>query len=517
MKKTLSLLILFIALSYYQLTAQEDRNCFGINHVSRTFDIPAQSKPLRLKQTNTPEIIVTINGDKIIAPVLTSQFGVTTTFRNGNTQIQRQKLYSAAGINVLRFPGGSGSNQYFWDGNIPTNVSVKFKAYNGTTTEYLSPEEFVRFKTAIHSNATVVVNYFYARYGQTTAGTREARVKQAAEYAAGFVRKMNVELKAGITYWEIGNECYGNWEVGHKIDTSEITGKEYGEDFCVFAKAMKALDPTIKVGVVVTREDEKWNSGVLPEVKYEADFLVVHNYFTWVKLATPRKLQESLSQVESVKRDLQADVVAYTGKSSDYFPIAMTEFNSRGIYNCSMNNGLFITQVLGEAIRNNYGMLCLWNSESYWSVKEQESKGFLAVNDPDQKDYTPRPSYVPYYYFAKCFGDNMVEAESTNDSLKVYASWFSSGEQGVVLVNISSKTQNVSFKSQARSFKNIWLYEFYSDSVTPENKKFYVNGLTSNTRGGGPDLDKVLPYKASVKANSVLLVRPQSVSFLVMR
>ena len=64
---------------------------------------------------------------------------------------------------------------------------------------------------------------------------------------------------------------------------------------------MKKVDSTIKVGAVVYSKDGDWNRQVLAEVKDDADFLVVHNYFTSFKHTTYQDILSSLPQIGEIK------------------------------------------------------------------------------------------------------------------------------------------------------------------------------------------------------------------------
>ncbi|TRX71763.1 sulfatase-like hydrolase/transferase [Carboxylicivirga sp. M1479] len=522
MQKSIYLIICLILSSLsMQGYAQNPRQFFQDTWKEKHYITPSSYTNSTLP-TTSGDARVTFNTNLVLNKVLPTHLGVNTTFRNGNTQLDRTQLYTNAGIGSMRYPAGSGSNIYFYDGNTPTETRVEFNPIDGTLSKHNSmpPEMFVQFKKNANSEATVVVNYFYARYGITTEGTREARVQQAADYAAGFVRRLNIELDAGIKYWEIGNECYGAWEEGYEIDGVVTTGQEYGEDFCVFAEAMKAVDASIKVGAVVTREDDDWNSGLLPEVKDHADFLVVHNYFTSVKDATAENILASVPQVESVHTTLLDCIEKYTGKPRDYYPVAMTEFNSRGPMNCTMVNGLFVTQVLAEAIKNGYGMVDLWVSEWNWSESAQESKGFLAKADPQQADYTPRQSYMPYQYINSHFGDQMIEASSNNAHIKTYASTFSSGEVGLIIINTDANahTVNIDLSTFATEEADMYWHELHANSLEAGDHKFYINGETGTSTGGGPNnYASIAPFKAQLKSENTFEAKKYSVNFLVLK
>lgn len=455
--------------------------------------------------------------------------GVNTTFRNGANQNERQELYQNT-IQLLRYPAGSGSNIYFFDGRLPSSTVVRdkkgeiapFHPIDGTNSKMMTPHIFAQFKQNIAGEATVVVNYFYARYGKTPSGTRQHRVQQAADYAARFVRKMNIELGANIKYWEIGNECYGKWEYGYDVEgLGKVTGKEYGEDFRVFARTMKEVDPNIYVGAVIQPKEGDWNRGVLPEVQNCADFLIVHEYFTTVKEASLSNVLAAPATIGVDMENIKACIEKYTDKSKDHFLIAMTEFNVRGQHNCSMINGITLSQCIGEQIKHGYHFVSLWTSEWKWSTLEAESKGFLALKDPAQEDYSARPSYLPFYYWNRCMGNRLVKSITEHPDLKVYASTFTSGEIGAVVVNTSHKELYYEFNlpQTTKAYTAYW-YDCYGASIdlNQNYKKFFINGYTSSTTGGGPvNLNLVPPYCSEIKKEESFFIRPYSMHYVVLK
>lgn len=519
-------------------------NIFSEQWKPKNYVQPTATVKKKLAVTANPDVIVQIDRQTVIAPVLPTQFGANTTFRSGSDQRSRVSLYKGI-VNSLRYPAGSGSNLYFFDGKIPSNlnkytdkngITKDVKGIDGSDRKTMTPEIFINFKKDINGQATVVVNYYYARYGLTSNGTRIERVQQAADYAAAFVRKMNIELKGNIRYWEIGNECYGNWEVGFKVPgLPTATGKEYGEDFRVFAKAMKAVDPGIKVGAMLREQKgsfdvnelkdmtDNWNKGVLEEVKNDADFLIVHQYFTTFKDANAASILASDIKISSLKDSVQSEVKRYTGFKPTKFPVALTEYNSRGIFTENIINGIFLSNVLGEIIKSGYGFSTMWVLEWKWSGNDKGSHALMSVSNPDQVDYTARPAFIPLYYFSKCFGDQLVKSASSDAKVRVYASTFTSGETGVVLTNNSNLEKtirlNVSDKSGKPEIKKCQWFEFYGTTIEPAEKdfaKFYINNETSKTTEGGPaNLDAVKPYESVFEPNSVITIKPYSVVYLV--
>ena len=63
-----------------------------------------------------------------------------------------------------------------------------------------------------------------------------------------------------VKQWELGNEIFGNWVRGH------VTADVYANSAVRYAKAMRTVDPTIKliaVGEGVMVGQDEWNSAVL--------------------------------------------------------------------------------------------------------------------------------------------------------------------------------------------------------------------------------------------------------------
>lgn len=492
-------------------------NISQFNHwVPRSFSKPATSTQQTLS-TGSPTTEVSIDINNTLAPVLPTQFGVNSNFRSGNSLSSRAHLYEEFGS--FRFPAGSGSDIYFWDCNIPSSFAIPINGICGTssTANRLSASDFATFKQNAIGEATVVVNYGYARYGTTPSGTREDRVNQAAAYAAAFVQELNINQGANIKYWEIGNETYGNWEPGYDVNGSIVTGKEYGEDLRVFSDAMKAIDPTIWVGAVISHSRFDWNAQVLREVEDHADFLIVHNYY--VNVASSEESGNAIQKMANNMQEIQRIAKKNTNKPLGHFPVTMTEFNSQGDHTTTIANGLFVADALGHIIKNKFTLSSIWVNE--WGLSgtgNNHSHGILAKSDPGQPDYSPRPSYTPYYYYSRCFGDQMVESVVTgNSEVKSHASTFSSGEIGLVLLNYSNTAQDVAISYAGMSNNDtVYWYSVHADNQNIGNKKFYVNGITGTTAGGGPDdIDQVDPFKATLQSSAHLSLPPFSTSYFV--
>src|SRR5205085_2622855 len=115
--------------------------------------------------------------------------------------------------------------------------------------------------------------------------------------AAEWVRYDNGRTR----FWEIGNESYGTWQYGFRINTAAnhdgqpeiITGALYGQHFKVFADSMRKaaieIGATIYIGAMLKEEapatwwnntDRNWNSGIFENAGSSPDYFIVHSYYT---------------------------------------------------------------------------------------------------------------------------------------------------------------------------------------------------------------------------------------------
>ncbi len=476
---------------------------------------------------NNTNVRIDIDPSVIIAKILPTHFANNCSSWMGKkvlTDTIRKKHFKHAGITYMRFPGGNLSNDYFWDGNIPpVKTDPNFVAVSGTDGAWrLTVDKFLQLCDSLKSEPVFCVNLSLARYynGSTP-------VQYAAHYAAEWVRYVkNKGYKA--KYWEIGNENYGPWQSGYIIDKDTITGAKYADIFNVIVDSMKSADPSIKVGAVILPDDDGiktysgynwWNKYLIPKVIDKADFWIMHEYFTFNSNNLNNiTVSDVLGSVHMIKDDIdkmQISVAKYSGKSGNYLPVAMTEFNLRaGNKEVSHLSALFLSQVIGELIANNYGMYDLWDMQN-GTRTDGGDMGFVSWNDSELPDGTPRPAFYLYYLLNKIAGDQMIKAVSDDDSVKVYATSFANGHLGMWITNISEKSKSVSIAPKNFSGKNVYWYELTASSKT--SKKVFINGFTNSlyTQGGPLGYDTISPFSHSCQSISNIDIQPNSINFVI--
>lgn len=202
-------------------------------------------------------------------------------------------------------------------------------------------------------------------------------------------------------------------------------------------------------------------------------------------------------------------------------PIALTEWNIFAVGSKQMVshiNGLHATLTLGELIRNKYGQASRWDLSNAWDNGNDHGT-FSSGNEPDVAQWTPRPSFYHMYYFQKYFGDQMISASVTghNDIIS-YASTFSSGQAGVVIVNKGTSTQLVklNFQNFYPGNRYYW-YTLTGDTDNGEfSRKVLVNGNGPSGVAGGPAGYVDLKANSALCENDVKLsIPPRSATFVL--
>ena len=271
----------------------------------------------------------------------------------------------------------------------------------------------------------------------------------------------------------------------------------------------------IYIGVVCAESANSamanWNKDLIAQVGGKVDFYIVHSYFTpYQGNSTPDVILNSPVKVADYKTYVQSELMAQ-GKSAA--PVFLTEWNifaEGSAQAVSFINGMHATMILGELIKNNYEVASRWDLANGWNNGNDHGL-FSTGNEPGVANYAARPAFYYMYYFQKYFGDVLVESSSSSSDIVVYASQFSSGEGGIVLVNkgVQEKVVELTLKN----FNFGARYYTYTLTGGSDNgnfsRKVYVNGVTTSAAGGGPENYESIKPKSSIINGNIKLFLPK--------
>lgn len=523
------------------------------NWQAKTWVAPASQTVA--KPTSVGPVTITVDLSKEITKVSSYEYGNNANPFMGEISTVPALISNITALapNIIRFPGGSLSDVYFWNQSSqgPADAPAQLldnngspsaagywygnnSSYNGTMTV----DDYYSTLQQTKSTGLITVNYGYARYG-----TSANPVAAAAHLAADWVRYDKGRTK----YWEVGNEIYGNWEAGYRIDPTLNKngqpaiqdGTTYGTHFTIFADSMRAAatevgNTGIKIGIVIDGADDSnaggngqisnWNSKVFAAEGNSADFFVVHNYYTPyqqnsspdVILGTPISgTSQMMSWIKS-----SALLAGTTQK-----PVAMDEWNIFSTGSAQMVSsvaGVHAVMVLGEALKNQISMASRWDLANGWSG--DDDMGMFSNSapnedaEPNAPAWNPRPAFYYMYYFQNYIGDHLVSTTTNSSDIVSYGSSWSSGQAGVILVNKSSGDHvvNVNFKNYAAGTKYYYYTLNGGTDNAPFSHKVYINGTGPTTGSGGPTNYATIAAKsANIQGGITVTVPALGVVYLV--
>ncbi len=282
-----------------------------------------------------------------------------------------------AGISLLRWPGGGYADNYHWATHSMSPWGDGSRGYLAEGSDFGG---FVQVLDRVGRSAMITVNYGSNRLHDGPGEPKEAAAWVA--YANGAPDDETVigedgtgfdwqtvgywaSLRAaapldvddgknflrierpdpiGIEYWEVGNEVFGNGyyasgdDDGFELDMhvpydgtnrhrhADLSPTTYGRGVTEFARAMKAVDPTIKVGAVLVTPPAdnswapEWNDDVLTECATVIDFGIIHFY-----PSDPNLLTVSSRLMPDMFEQLEAAIERHAGENADNIEITVTE------------------------------------------------------------------------------------------------------------------------------------------------------------------------------------------------
>lgn len=439
---------------------------------------------------------VTVQAGTIVRTVDERIFGLNATMWDGELgSAQTISLLQQAGIRTIRIPGGSLSDEYHWRVN---------RTFDNTWTWASGMNKFADLITGLNAQAFVTVNYgtgtpeeaaawvayANAATGATTAigtdskgydwqaaGTWAAlRAAQplATDDGMNFLRRGRA-APYGLKYWEIGNENYGPWETDEQAVKNDPT--TYADRAKDYIAKMKAVDPTIKIGVVVVTSRENadyknWTPVMLARLKSHGvvpDMVVYHRYEQAPKADAiqwngPYESDAGLLQRAKTWSDDAADlrsqvVNAFGATDAAKIEIVVTENNSvysqPGKQTTSLVNGLFLADSVGHLLQTEINALLWWdlrngtdfannNGDELYGWRKYGDYGIIssaATNGP-ANSYTPYPTYYAFKLLSRFArgGDSIVSATSNHALVSVFAAKTTAGGLNLLVINKDPST-----------------------------------------------------------------------------
>jgi hypothetical protein len=418
---------------------------------------------------------VTVNADEGLGTLPSTAYGLNQAVWDSQMNSSFSvNMLKQAGVQMMRYPGGSYGDGYNWRDNTEAGGFVapgtNFDSFMGTV-------------NSVGAQAIIIANY-----GSST-----------PQDAADWVQYANVTKGYHDQYWEIGNEIYGNgyyganWEKDVHASKSPVT---YASNVIQYASAMKAVDPSIKIGAVLTLpgnwpdsvvasgDSKDWNQAVLSTAGSSIDFVIVHYYPSGGQSAA--SVLQAPEQLPGEMAQLRQEINQYAGANGPNIGIALTETDANNFMD-TQPGALYAADTYFTALQGGAFTMDYWdtrNGETGVSTAPDGATDFgdegifssgncNSANVCEPAFNTPFPSYYAISMLGKVAqpGDTLVRSASDNPLLSVHAARNTDGGLSVELINkdpSNSYTANLHYAGwqPAAAAPTVFTYGDEATSIT---------------------------------------------------
>ena len=417
--------------------------------------VPAAPPPAKV-EVDAGKVVRKVDRRKLIGTNM-GLWNYPTRYWNPTTE----KLLRKWRPGLVRIPGGSWSDEYFWNGNGVMKW-VRYDFPGGGGYELQKKIDTSKFKngkwkidysgyapgfrvnkdgtaSGFHGNFDVkrMMDYIYKTIGAKALITVNAGTG-TAKMAAEWVRWTNKKEKYGVDYWEVGNELEGRWEMGHYLPNGkEMDGKIYAKRFAEFAEAMKKVDPSIKVGGPASGAAYAgFTKALLANAGKHVDFISFHHYPEKQSLVDDKTLFGRIFEFDGIVAKLRAMIKKYQPERADKIELGVTEWNCKlaeDRQTGDMTSGLWTCLFIGEMMKTSVDFANQWDI-----FTQKEKGGHCAFHFTRDGRIVPKSQYWAFWLWSNHMGDELLSSKvSGNGQLHSVATRRADGWIAVMLVNLS--------------------------------------------------------------------------------
>jgi len=346
----------------------------------------------------------------------------------------------------IRLPGGSYSNEYYWNGHgvrrADGSLDLSKRAPDGSwAVDYsdyapgfrVAGEErrLAGYQGEIHVRTQ---HDFVKRAGAepfVTVNYGSGDPRMAAEWVR-FAKKHDY----GVGYWEVGNELNGEWELGHRLpDGSAITGQKYATRYKDYAAAIKAVDPRARIGGPASSDlSADFAEELLQLAGDQVDFISVHAYPVGVQLTDPAAKFRCLDDLKPSLDRIRGWINQYQPARAEAIELGITEWNIKVNEDRDTGDilgGLWSAAWIGEMFREGVSFAHQWD---LFTRKENGGHGAFLKNG---SAFEPKATYWANYLWSQLMADRLVFSRldsAPSAAVRAYATSSARGVQ-ILLVN----------------------------------------------------------------------------------
>lgn len=240
--------------------------------------------------------------------------------------IRKDVLEAARRMRVtqLRWPGGNFVSGYHWTDGIGPRESRPARyalAWQERESNRFGTDEFIAYCRKMSTEPYICVNVgngtldeamHWVEYCNHSGGTYYSDLRKKNGHAEPY----------NVKYWGVGNEIYGEWQIGHK------NAEDYAKAAVEFCKVMRWMDPRIKL-VACGNGEPNWDRPVLEATARYIDYISAHHYTVTDDLKDYYESVGAVAQMEATIRTsaMTAETVSAAAKKKTPVYVAFDEWN----------------------------------------------------------------------------------------------------------------------------------------------------------------------------------------------
>ncbi len=358
---------------------------------------------------------------------------------------------------VYRWPGGNFVSGYDWKdgiGDRDKRPPRKNPAWKGIESNDVGIHEFMDFCRMVDTEPYIAVN---TGLGDAETAAREIEyVNGAADTPMGSLRAKNGHPEPfGAKFWAIGNEMYGDWQLGH------MPLEKYLEKHNQVVDAMRRIDPSFTpIGVGAAGE---WSRRMLESCADHMDLISEHLY--WQDrddlLAHVRQVPEGIRRVAETHRKYRQEIDSLAGKN---IRIALDEWNYW--YGPNEFGELGVRYFLQDALGIAAGLHELFrNSDIYYMANYAQTVNVIGAIKTTRTAAEMEPTGLVLALYRHHFGTVPIAVTGGSDAVDVSAAWTDDHTAITVgIVNTASEEQTFSV-------------DFLGATPTGKSQRWVITGM----------------------------------------
>jgi alpha-L-arabinofuranosidase len=225
-------------------------------------------------------------------------------------------------MGVLRWPGGNFVSNYHWtDGVGPKDQRPRRAelAWGGEEPNRFGTDEFLRYCAELGTEPYICLNMGTGSLDEALAWVEYCNSERQTQWAA--LRRGNGRDRPyGVSYWGLGNEMYGEWQVG------AVSAEEYVRTATRWARAIRMLDPEAKLVSCGLNGWSEWDRIVIDGLAALTDYHSIHLYTGsddyWTNVLQPHQAERAIACTRAL-----ISRAAYTQQIKNPPRIAYDEWN----------------------------------------------------------------------------------------------------------------------------------------------------------------------------------------------